>query len=82
MVHGIHTQKTYQNQTLQTEARWLSVVKDHTWRHHEVETFALPVSAFSGSERFSLWVPQAYRRRCAVGVEERPNSRGVETQRS
>ena len=80
MVRGIHTQKTYQNQTLQTEARWLSVVKDHTWCHHEVETSALPVSAFSGSE-VSLWVPQAYRRRCAVGVEERPNSGGVETQR-
>ena len=65
MVHGIHTQKTYQNQTLQTETRWLSVVKDHTWRHHEVETSALPVSVFSGSERCLFGCPK----RIAVAVQ-------------
>ena len=65
MVRGIHTQMTHQNQTLQTEARWLSVVKDHTWRHHEVETSALPVSAFSGSERCFFGCPK----RIAVAVQ-------------
>ena len=39
------------------EARWLSFIKDHTWRHHEVETSALSISAFS-SERCLFRCPK------------------------
>jgi hypothetical protein len=76
MVRDIHTQKTNQNQTLQTEARWLPGVKDHSLHHHQVENSAIPVSAFSGREGFLFESPK----RIAVAVQweprNRPNSRG------